>query len=271
MWSKLFLGVFFSIFFGIFNPVKGAETIEMTYTPLSFSLDISSLENFANTGEINAQLRQYTKSLDKESLAVNQLSNLSAEDLTASYGKNPPVAIIPPRLNPPDSQSQSIIDDIKSKGVLKVAFPQNTPPFGFVDGEGRWGGYCGFLTREFTTYLQEKLNLDFELNISHFPVSSTSNFNLVKNNQVHFECGTNVIDSQQDKVAFSVPFFVTGNKFLVSNTSNLNPNQSLNNYNIAVVKNSRHNNFIRAKYPQAKTTFKDCIFAIYPPCNELHG
>jgi len=51
------------------KPVLGAETIFISYGPLDFSLPVSSLENFAKTGEIDRDLSFYARFLDEEGLA----------------------------------------------------------------------------------------------------------------------------------------------------------------------------------------------------------
>jgi predicted dienelactone hydrolase len=51
------------------KPVLSAETIFISYGPLDFSLPVSSLENFAKTGEVDRSLSFYARFLGEEGLA----------------------------------------------------------------------------------------------------------------------------------------------------------------------------------------------------------
>ncbi|MFB2837690.1 alpha/beta hydrolase [Aerosakkonemataceae cyanobacterium BLCC-F167] len=51
------------------KPVLGAETILISYGPLEFSLPVSSLENFAKTGEVDRDLSFYARFIREDGLA----------------------------------------------------------------------------------------------------------------------------------------------------------------------------------------------------------
>lgn len=195
----------------------------------------------------------------KENLQINQITNLTPEKIKEIYGNKLPVEIVPPLVVsfPLENDYNSIIEEIKKTGILKVAYPQNNPPFGYVNNEGKWGGFCGFLTDELASYLETQLDLPFKPDIKVFPSNINNRFDLVKDNQVHLECGTNIIRKEDNQVSFSLPFFVTGNYFLIPKTltNKFNPNQSLETFKIGVLKNTNTENFLQEKYPKTKPIY----------------
>ncbi|HHP7230457.1 MAG TPA: alpha/beta hydrolase [Xenococcaceae cyanobacterium] len=54
------------------NKVSAAEKIFLNFGPLQFSLSVKSLENYAETGEIDSSLKGYTKFLNDEQIAQLQ-------------------------------------------------------------------------------------------------------------------------------------------------------------------------------------------------------
>lgn len=90
-----------------------------------------------------------------EPLALDIVQTLSADTLTAAYGQTPPIAIIPdsvPAAIP--SRNETVLAEIERTGTLKVALRQDAAPFGYIDSDANWIGYC----REFATDLQSELS-----------------------------------------------------------------------------------------------------------------
>ncbi|BAQ63579.1 alpha/beta hydrolase [Geminocystis sp. NIES-3709] len=194
-----------------------------------------------------------------ENFKVSQISNLTPDNIIQVYGNNLPLQIIPPLVVsfPLENDDRSIIEDIKSNGILKVAYPQNSPPFGYINNEGYWEGYCGFLGDELATYLQTQLDLSLKPDIVFLPSNLNNRFDLVKTNQVHLECGANSMIKTFEDASFSIPFFVTGNYFLIPKAldNKFNTNQSLQNFRIGVIKNTSTATFLAEKYPQVKPIY----------------
>ncbi|MGI0480510.1 alpha/beta hydrolase [Geminocystis sp. CENA526] len=194
-----------------------------------------------------------------EKLNVYQINDLTADDITSVFGSNLPLKIVPPLVIsfPLVDNYNSIVDEIKNTGNLKVAYSQNTPPFGFINQDGYWEGYCSFLAEELASHLEEQLDLSFKPNIVLFPSNLTNRFDLVTNGQVHLECGANSMSQNLDDISFSIPFFVTGNYFLIPKTleKNFNPNHSLQNFKIGVLNNTPTADLLKEKYPQAQPIY----------------
>lgn len=227
---------------------------------------VAFMEAYLNN---NSQYRAYLtpnygEFSSNDQFKIFQINDLTPENITQVFGDNLPVQIVPPLVVsfPLGNNYNSVVEEIKNTGVLKVAYPQNYPPFGFVNQEGNWGGYCNFLGEQLAVYLEKQLDLSFKPNLVFLP--SNLNHNLVKNGEVHLECGANSMSQNLESVSFSIPFFVTGNYFLIPKTleKNFNPNQSLENFKIGVINNSSIANILTQKYPQVKPIYFEEISGI---------
>lgn len=206
----------------------------------------------------------YGEFASNDKLNIFQINDLTEENIKSVFGNNLPIKIVPPLVVsfPLVNNYDSVVEEIKNTGVLKVAYPQNSPPFGFINKEGYSEGYCSFLAEELASYLELQLELSFKPDVVFLP--SSLNNSLVKNGEVHLECGANSMSQNLDNISFSIPFFVTGNYFLIPQTmeKTFNPNQSLQNFKVGVINNSTTADFLKEKYPQVKPIYFDEVSAI---------
>ncbi|MGH2416320.1 MAG: dienelactone hydrolase, partial [Microcystaceae cyanobacterium] len=75
------------------------------------------------------------------------------------------------------------------------------------------------------------------------------------------ECGPNTLVREAPGVKFSVPFFVTGTHFLIpkSQSLSINPNQSLKDVKIGVLRKTTTEAFIQEEYPDSKLVYFDGV------------
>ena len=196
----------------------------------------------------------------KEQLNVNQIQKLEEDNIITAYGSsNLPFPIIPDSVIAKTNSEKkiSIIEEIKQTGILKLAYPRNGEPFGYLEENGDWGGFCAFYGQNLANYLETKLDLDSKLQIVVLPSNLNNRFDLVASGQVHLECGANTIVENSNKVNFSFTFFVTGTYFLIPKTgiNNFNPNLSLAKSKIGVLKNTSTASFFQQKYPEAQPVY----------------
>ena len=190
------------------------------------------------------------------------IQSLDLEELKAAYGKEPPVPIIPPTVESTIVQrEETILNQIKHTGVLKVAMRRDASPFGYIDEQQRWTGYCGDLAVELQKYLTSKLGLNLAIDLVELPSTLENRFSLIQEDTVHLECGPNTIRQDVEGIAFSVPFWTTGTRFLTpkERQSNINPNSSLENLQVGVLKNTTTEEFIQTNYPQAQVVYFDGV------------
>lgn len=201
-------------------------------------------------------------SQENEQLNVNQIQKLDEENIISAYGSSElPIQITPDSvIAETTSENQiSIAEEIKQTGILKLAYPRNTEPFGYLKKDGDWGGFCAFYGEQLANYLTKKLELSTKPKVVVFPSNLNNRFDLVANGQAHLECGANTIVENNTQVNFSLPFFVTGTYFLVPKTAvnDFNPNLSLAKSKIGVLKNTRTASFFNQKYPEAQPVYFD--------------
>jgi len=197
----------------------------------------------------------YNQGMSDETLNVSVIESLSPNQLEAAYGNAPPQPVIPKIvLAKVESKPESIIEEIKKTGVLRVALRTDAAPFGYLDSKGEWTGFCDNLIDNFAANLTDKFNLAFSVEPVKLRSNLENRFDLVANGDAYFECGPNTIRSDVKNIAFSQPFFLTGTQFLIpkSKAEVINPNLSLKGVKIGVISNTTTANFVRKTYPDAQ-------------------
>jgi len=108
-----------------------------------------------------------------------------------------------------------VLDRIKQSGRIVIAHRDASVPFSYLDEYGRPVGYAIDLCLRFTEVIRKKLAMP-ELTVVYLPVTSATRINVIADGKADLECEstTNTAERRQ-KVAFTVPHFITGTRFLV--------------------------------------------------------
>jgi predicted dienelactone hydrolase/ABC-type amino acid transport substrate-binding protein len=188
-------------------------------------------------------------------MALDLITSLTAEQLETAYGRPTPIPVIPPAIAatvPP--RAETILDEIKQTGVLKVALRQDAAPFGFINRNQAWDGYCGDLALALGNYLTEELDLAVPVQIAEITSTLDNRFDLVRDGNVHLECGPNSIRTDLEGVLFSNPIFITSTQFLIpaGREAQVNPNLSLAGMRLGVLSNTTTQTFVDNTYPDAE-------------------
>ncbi|NER26773.1 MAG: alpha/beta hydrolase [Symploca sp. SIO1C4] len=199
----------------------------------------------------------YTQSISQEEMSLKLLNSLTPAQLETAYGGSAPEPIIPETITAalPLPRQETVVEEIKRTGILKVATRSDAAPFGYIDSrQDLWTGYCSELANSFANYLTQKLNLSTVIEVVKLPSTLKNRFQLVQNENVHLECGPNSISSDLEGIVFSNPFFVTGTQFLVKTREQEQVNLSnLEGLKTGLQTNSLTEQFIQQRYPQAET------------------
>ncbi|NJL49602.1 MAG: transporter substrate-binding domain-containing protein [Leptolyngbyaceae cyanobacterium SM2_5_2] len=182
------------------------------------------------------------------------VQSLTPEQLETAYGRTPPVAIVPPALEPtPVLRNESVLAEIERTGVLKVAFPKICRPFGFINEENEWDGYCGAISLALGQYLSTRLDVARPVQVVELTSTLQTRFDLVRDGIVHLECGPNTIRADIPGITFSEPLYATGARFLIPNQSaeTIRPSLPLAGLRLGVLQDSTTESFVRGTYPQA--------------------
>ena len=198
---------------------------------------------------------QYGEQLSTDQpMTVDIITSLTPEQIETAYGRSAPIPIIPSPIAatvPP--RPESVLTEIEETGVLRIALRKDAAPFGFINRQNAWDGYCGDFAVGLSRYLTQTLNRLVDVEIAELTSTLDNRFELVRNNDVHLECGPNTIRNDVDGVIFSNPFFVASTQFLVpvGNEASVNPNTPLADVRLGVLSNSTTQTFVEETYPDA--------------------
>jgi predicted dienelactone hydrolase len=188
-------------------------------------------------------------------MAVDIISALSANQLEAAYGGSTPIPVVPTAVElPPDPRQESILAEIARTGVLKVGLRKDAAPFGFINRDAAWDGYCGDLALSLGSYLTEHLNLQTPIQVVELTSTLDNRYDLVRTGTVHVECGPNTIRSDVAGITFSNTISVGSAQFLMlaDQAGQINPNLPLAGVRLGVLSNTTTEQFVQTAYPQAE-------------------
>jgi glutamate/aspartate transport system substrate-binding protein len=108
-----------------------------------------------------------------------------------------------------EAQDAGRLERIRETGRISLGFPDASPPFAFLDGDGKPVGY----TLEICEHIARKLKTDLglkSLDVRYTPVMSATRIPLIANGTIDLECGTATNLPERHKlVSFAPTTFVT--------------------------------------------------------------
>lgn len=148
------------------------------------------------------------------------------------------------------------LDDIKKKGVLTVAAFDSNPPFGFVDAKSK---KIEGLDVDFAKALADKLGVKLEV----VPTNPANRVPLLVSNKVDLVVANFTITEERAKqVDFSIPYFASGQQFIIKKGTQLEKPEDLNKLRVGVDKGTVNEGVIRDKFPGATVVaYDDTPFA----------
>lgn len=189
-----------------------------------------------------------------EPMAVDIITQLTPDQLEAAYGKKPPIPVIPEAIAPtPPPRSETVLAEIERTGVLRVGLRKDAAPFGFINRDQAWDGYCGALALSLADYLTQELDLDSPIQVVELTSTVGDRYDLIRNNAIDLECGPNTIRPDEEGITFSNPFFVSSAQFLIraGQEDQVNPNLPLAGLRLGVLRDTTTEQFVQTTYPDA--------------------
>ncbi|WP_413165191.1 transporter substrate-binding domain-containing protein [Capilliphycus salinus ALCB114379] len=156
---------------------------------------------------------------------------------------------------PLPSLGATILEEIKTTGVLKAGVREDAAPFGYRAVSGEWEGYCIELIELLASRLQNQLNLSEPIKIEYIQSTLETREQIVRDKRVHVECGPNTITRRPpSEIVYSDQFLATGVYLLVraDNQGYINPSGALENISIGVLPASLTERFITSRYSLAE-------------------
>lgn len=202
----------------------------------------------------------YAQSISQENaMSLDMIQSLTPEELATAYGKKPPIPVVPEPVEETIvvDRDETVLAQIRRTGVLKLAMRRDAAPFGYIDSQKQWTGYCSDLAVALQNHLADKLDLDLGIELAEIPSTLENRYSLIQDDTVELECGPNTIRQDIEGITFSNPIGVSGTRFLSQkkNQDQINPNLTLEGLQVGVLKDTTTEYFIETNYPQAKLVY----------------
>lgn len=118
-------------------------------------------------------------------------------------------------LLPALADAGAVLDRIRANGSLTIAHREAAPPFSYYDDRGQAVGYAVELCQRIAESVRRKLALR-TLDVRYLSVSATTRIPAIVDGKADLECGVTTNNAERRKlVAFTVPHFITGTRYLV--------------------------------------------------------
>jgi ABC-type amino acid transport substrate-binding protein len=109
----------------------------------------------------------------------------------------------------------AVLDRIKSKGVIALAYRESSVPFSYLDANNKPVGYAVDLCLKLADAVQKKIGL-LNLKVEYVQVTSITRIPVVAEGKADLECGSTTNNAERRKlVAFTIPHYITGARYLV--------------------------------------------------------
>ena len=135
--------------------------------------------------------------------------------------------------SPVKAQENSVLEEVKRTGLLRIAVREDAVPFGYRDSNENWTGICIDFLEILRNQVRRELDQPIIL-IKLFKSTLFNRFDLVNDKVVALECGPNTIrENISYNIDFSDPFFLTGTQFLIKaeDKNRIRLNSNLNGLN----------------------------------------
>lgn len=130
-----------------------------------------------------------------------------------------PVVVLLGLMGAAHAQSGPTLDRIRSEGSLVLAHRESSVPFSYLDAQGQPVGYALDICRRLAVAVQQKLGMD-KLALRYLQVTPANRIDMIAEGKAHLECGSTTNNAaRREKVAFTIPHFITGARLMVKRDS----------------------------------------------------
>jgi ABC-type amino acid transport substrate-binding protein len=114
-----------------------------------------------------------------------------------------------------------VLDRIKERGKIVIAHRESSVPFSYVGADRKPVGYAVDLCLRVAEAVRKNLQLK-ALPVEFVPVTPSDRIAAVAEGRADMECGSTTNNAERrQKVAFTVPHYITGARFMVRADSNV--------------------------------------------------
>ncbi len=135
------------------------------------------------------------------------------------------------------AQSGPVLDRIKSGGKIVIAHRESSVPFSYLDGNGKPVGYALDLCIRLAQTVRQKLGVKGDDGIQLMMVTPANRIPSIAEGKADMECGSTTNNKERrEKVAFTIPHFITGARMLVRVNSKAERLEDLNGKTVVSTK-----------------------------------
>jgi glutamate/aspartate transport system substrate-binding protein len=107
------------------------------------------------------------------------------------------------------------LDHIRQTGRIVLGHRESSVPFSYMDADKHAVGYAVDLCQKLAEAVRKKLDMK-SITIEYLMVTPSNRIALVEEGKVDMECGSTTNNAERrNKVAFTVPHYITGARFMV--------------------------------------------------------
>ena len=107
------------------------------------------------------------------------------------------------------------LDRIRATGKIVLGHRESSNPFSYLDADKRPVGYAVDLCLKLADAVKKKLDMK-TLAIEYVLVTASNRITMVEEGKVDMECGSTTNNAERrNKVAFTVPHYITGARYMV--------------------------------------------------------
>ena len=133
--------------------------------------------------------------------------------------------------------STPTLDRIRDSGTVRVAYREDSIPFSYLDGTKPVGytiDICSRLIDSLRTSLKRP-----DLKVQYMPVTAATRMDVITSGKADMECGsTNNSPDRREKVAFTIPHYITKGRMLVKANSGIQQWEDLNGKTVVAARGS---------------------------------
>lgn len=134
--------------------------------------------------------------------------------------------------------SIGVLERIKSGGKLVIAHRESSVPFSYVDSDKKPLGYAVDLCLKIADAVRKKTGVR-DMPVEMLLVTPANRITLIEQGKADLECGSTTNNTERrQKVAFTIPHFITGARFLVRADSKVERIEDLNGKKLVSTKGS---------------------------------
>ena len=113
------------------------------------------------------------------------------------------------------AQAGPVLDRIRQSGKITLAHRESTIPFSYLDADKRPIGYTMDLCTKVGEAIRKHLGLK-SLATEYLKVSEFNQVSAIEQDKADLECGVTANNAERrEKVAFTIPHYITGTRFMV--------------------------------------------------------